>query len=295
MMAIRINSAILNRKVYDEDDVYITNSSTAHSNISTDCNLFGNEFEAIYPTHNLIVNTIETGTYWVGAKVGFKRNINPLDKSHSSVTNVTWLEAEQMCNEKDQNLLQRPTVIGHEFRNGKYYWVSFFRKKNISWGEGGDKDVCAAITIFPNRSVSLVSKFCTDIRAALCYRTKTPANEGRTNFGDCNVPGLITLPLAGKTIKLRITLCINIVHVKMSMYIERLNEVNMRLPGTEFSTYTGVVENNEEVNDSAYRDLILHTPQLSPFYENETRQAEDSLDNPDYIVPEQHYHTIAEI
>ncbi|OPL33537.1 hypothetical protein AM593_01026, partial [Mytilus galloprovincialis] len=65
--------------VYSEDDVYISNSSTIRSSIPTDCNLFGNKFEADYPVQKININITETGTFWVGARIGFERNINPLE------------------------------------------------------------------------------------------------------------------------------------------------------------------------------------------------------------------------
>lgn len=64
--------------VYSEDDVYISNSTTTHSNIPTDCNLFGNQFEAEYPVQKININITVTGTYWIGAKIVFTRSINPL-------------------------------------------------------------------------------------------------------------------------------------------------------------------------------------------------------------------------
>lgn len=69
---------IITLTVYSEDDVYITNSSTTYNNIPRDCNLFGSHFGADYSNYRLILNITETRTFWVGAKIGFKRNINPL-------------------------------------------------------------------------------------------------------------------------------------------------------------------------------------------------------------------------
>lgn len=63
--------------MYSEDDVYTTNSTTTYSKIPTDCTLFGSKFGSDNSSYKLILNTTDTLTYWVGAKIGFKININP--------------------------------------------------------------------------------------------------------------------------------------------------------------------------------------------------------------------------
>ncbi|VDI27600.1 Hypothetical predicted protein [Mytilus galloprovincialis] len=300
ILTIVITSARNDNKVYSEDDVYISNSSTTRSSIPTDCNLFGNKFEADYPVQKININITETGTFWVGARIGFERNINPLgvltacndsrtgsldecnrhceghkyfsynedscsclksnhvdvglsktkickhpqnglcyedncvvyerdvvndaymcdvyyfeslvkdwifttekcslklnficdgDNPSSDAMNTSWLVAEQTCSKKNKHLLQKTKIPGNEFKDGTKYWVSFFRRKNISWGIGGDKDVCAAITIFPNRSVSLVSRFCTDQLATLCHIHKLQRDHQNTTAnGDSSPLGLI--------------------------------------------------------------------------------------------------------
>lgn len=63
---------------YSENDVYTTNSSTTYSNIPSDCSLFGSKFETVNLKHKVILNVAKNGTYWIGAKIGYERNINPL-------------------------------------------------------------------------------------------------------------------------------------------------------------------------------------------------------------------------
>ncbi|XP_052068567.1 uncharacterized protein LOC127707852 isoform X2 [Mytilus californianus] len=321
ILTIVITSATKDSKVYSEDDVYISNSSTTHNNILTDCNLFGNEFEADYPVQKLNINTTETGTYWVGANIGFQRNINPLgvrrtacnnnrngsldecnrhckgqkyfsynehscsclndhhvdvglsktkickhpknglcyeqncvvyerdvekedylcdvyyfepnirewifttkncsvklnficdgDNPSSDATNTSWLVAEQICSKKDKHLLQMTKILEKRFKDGNNYWVSFFRRKKISWGIGGDKDVCAAITIFPNGSVSLVSRFCTEQLATLCYTHKLHRDHRNTTANDDSSPlGLIVGCCIGVLAVIAMCICIIIV------------------------------------------------------------------------------------
>lgn len=50
--------------------------------------------------------------------------------------NTAWLGAEQTCSKKDRLLLQRKKILGNELKDGTKYWVSFFRRKKISWGLG---------------------------------------------------------------------------------------------------------------------------------------------------------------
>lgn len=49
----------------------------------------------------------------------------------------------------------------------------------------------------------------------------------------------------------------------MRMYEENLKRVNERLPGTEFSNYTGIDKSNEEIDGSAYNELSDIPPQLT--------------------------------
>ncbi|XP_071129505.1 uncharacterized protein [Mytilus edulis] len=78
ILTIVITSARNDNKVYSEDDVYLTTCPTTYSNMPSDCNLFGSYFEADSSNFKDILNITENGTYWIGAKIGFKRNINPL-------------------------------------------------------------------------------------------------------------------------------------------------------------------------------------------------------------------------
>ncbi|CAC5386346.1 unnamed protein product [Mytilus coruscus] len=56
---------------------------------------------------------------------------------------------------------------------------------------------------------------------------------------------------------------------KIRIYEEKLKKVNERLPGTEFSNYTGIEDTNEEVHDSAYKELSDNVSQLRNCHEKE--------------------------
>lgn len=83
----------------------------------------------------------------------------------------------------------------------------------------------------------------------------------------------------------------NIIY-RIRIYKDQLRRVNERLPGTEFSTYTGIEETNEEPYDPEYNELTANLPQ---HVERRMNTSNDRVDNQGYLVPEQHYHTIPEV
>ncbi|VDI27599.1 Hypothetical predicted protein [Mytilus galloprovincialis] len=372
ILTIVITSARNDNKVYSEDDVYISNSSTTRSSIPTDCNLFGNKFEADYPVQKININITETGTFWVGARIGFERNINPLgvltacndsrtgsldecnrhceghkyfsynedscsclksnhvdvglsktkickhpqnglcyedncvvyerdvvndaymcdvyyfeslvkdwifttekcslklnficdgDNPSSDAMNTSWLVAEQTCSKKNKHLLQKTKIPGNEFKDGTKYWVSFFRRKNISWGIGGDKDVCAAITIFPNRSVSLVSRFCTDQLATLCHIHKLQRDHQNTTAnGDSSPLGLIVGCCVGFLAVIAMFILFIIfkrrnVKKRKLRYLESV----IRDHDTEYTEYDNPMEDN---SDHMYKSTDVTKPSCSDY------------------------------
>lgn len=83
---------------------------------------------------------------------------------------------------------------------------------------------------------------------------------------------------------------------RIRMYQEILKSVNERLPGTEFSNYTGIEDTNEELNDSGYKELSENVLQPTANRHEEIMDtSEDTLDYQGYLVPEQHYHTIPDV
>ncbi|CAG2226754.1 unnamed protein product [Mytilus edulis] len=85
-----------NTKEYSDNDVYISNYITTYDNITTNCSLFGSKFDENYPVDKLMINITKTGTYWIGAKIGFKRNINPYRVQ--SGCNVNYNGSLDECN-----------------------------------------------------------------------------------------------------------------------------------------------------------------------------------------------------
>lgn len=68
--------------------------------------------------------------------------------------------------------------------------------------------------------------------------------------------------------------------------------MNERLPGTEFSNYTGIEDSNEEVDSPGYNELSDDSSQHN---ESEFEAPKDNVDSQGYLMYEQHYHTIPEV
>jgi hypothetical protein len=52
------------------------------------CNLVGAEFDQDYPANSTRLNITDDGTFWIGATIGFKRDINPLGKLDDILTSM---------------------------------------------------------------------------------------------------------------------------------------------------------------------------------------------------------------
>ena len=50
---------------------------------------------------------------------------------------LTWYEAYQRCKDDGQDLLQHSNgKYVKNYKDGRTYWVSLFRRTQISWGKG---------------------------------------------------------------------------------------------------------------------------------------------------------------
>ncbi|CAC5375877.1 unnamed protein product [Mytilus coruscus] len=195
-----------------------------------------------------------------------------------------------MCSKKGQHLLQAPQILGNEFRQRTKYWISLFRRKKFSWGEDFTKTVCVAARIQANGSYRLKSHFCNESLEALCHK------PDHTNYGSSDSEVMIA---SLGTVLGVVVVCIIVVaainYRRISIYKDKLKKVNERLPGTEFSTYTGIEENNEEPNNLGYSELVVSTShRLAECHEIEMDTRDDAMDYQGYLVPEQHYRTIPE-
>jgi hypothetical protein len=64
--------------MFTDTDIFITNTTSTYEDIPKDCKLVGAEFNQDYPTNSTRLNITDNGPFWIGATIGFKRNINPV-------------------------------------------------------------------------------------------------------------------------------------------------------------------------------------------------------------------------
>ena len=82
--------------MFTDEDIFITNTTSTYEAIPKDCKLIGAEFDQDYPTNSTRLNITEDGPFWIGATIGFKRNINPIGNVDDILTiiyisNYWWL------------------------------------------------------------------------------------------------------------------------------------------------------------------------------------------------------------
>ena len=77
-----------------DEDIFITNTTSTYEDIPKDCKLVGAEFDQDYPTNSIRLNITDDGSFWIGATIGFKRNINPIGNActcHIDNISYWWL------------------------------------------------------------------------------------------------------------------------------------------------------------------------------------------------------------
>jgi hypothetical protein len=51
-------------------------------------------------------------------------------------SNISWYEAYQKCKDSGLDLLQNGKGIRDTYKDGRTYWVSYFRRREFFWGKG---------------------------------------------------------------------------------------------------------------------------------------------------------------
>jgi hypothetical protein len=77
--------------MFTDGDIFITNVTTTYEDIPKYCNLVGAEFDQDYPANNTRLNITDDGFFWIGATLGFKRNINPIGKLDDILTSILYI------------------------------------------------------------------------------------------------------------------------------------------------------------------------------------------------------------
>jgi hypothetical protein len=77
--------------MFTDGDIFITNVTTTYEDIPKYCNLVGAEFDQDYPANSTRLNITDDGTFWIGATIGFKRNINPIGNLDDILTSILYI------------------------------------------------------------------------------------------------------------------------------------------------------------------------------------------------------------
>ncbi|CAC5409967.1 unnamed protein product [Mytilus coruscus] len=196
-----------------------------------------------------------------------------------TITN-TYIEQECVTTNKDQN---RFTISDC---NAKYLYGC----RNIS-GKHSGTEFCVAVK--KGKTNEFTVEECSRKFPFLCSRSIM-----MNKIADS--PRIVTFPASVAAAEFVVIIILVFLVVLISVksfkrirfYKEQLKQVNERLPGTEFSTYTGIEETTEEVNNTGYKELSDNSQQNN---EMGLEASEDGVDNQGYLIPEQHYHTIPEV
>jgi hypothetical protein len=83
-------------KMFTDKDIFKTNTTSTYEDIPKDCKLVGAEFDQDHPTNSTRLNITDDESFWIGATIGFKRNINPIGNVDDILTiiyisNYWWL------------------------------------------------------------------------------------------------------------------------------------------------------------------------------------------------------------
>ncbi|XP_052070742.1 uncharacterized protein LOC127709319 isoform X2 [Mytilus californianus] len=213
----------------------------------------------------------------------------------------SWYEYQEFCLKQGSSVLYKRNTIGNKAKAGISYWTPIFRSHTVVNGKHTGKEFCLAVS--NAESKYFIVENCTSQFPFLCSgdQMKNMIDNSKSND---RYPRYITLPLpvVVAVILFVIILIFIIVLIstkafkKIRIYQEKLKKVNERLPGTEFSNYTGIEDTNEELHDSAYKELSDNVSQLrTNCHERKMDTSEDTFDYQDYLVPEQHYHTIPDV
>ncbi|CAC5409968.1 unnamed protein product [Mytilus coruscus] len=209
----------------------------------------------------------------------------------------SWYDYQEECLKEGIFVLYDRNTLGSHAHSNEIYWTPIFRSHTVSSGTAVERDFCIALSNAENRYFTIES--CSTLLPFLCAKTKMESSKNGSESDITHHPlkALLTSVIiaAALLIILLIFMMIMISSKtlgRLRFYKEKLQKVNERLQGTEFSEYTGLEEINVEGNESGYRELSPNMQQLST--ERHAHTPRDQLDHQGYLVPEQHYQTIQE-
>ena len=74
--------------MFTDQAIFITKITSTYQDIPQECKLVGAEFDQDYQTDSIHLNNTDDGTFWIGATIGFKRNVNPIGNLDDIVTSI---------------------------------------------------------------------------------------------------------------------------------------------------------------------------------------------------------------
>ncbi|CAG2228723.1 unnamed protein product [Mytilus edulis] len=181
---------------------------------------------------------------------------------------ISWYDYQERCLKDGSFVLYNRNTTGKDAKEKKVFWTPIFRSHTVVSGKYSGKYLCVAIQKADTNTFTVEE--CSTKFPFLCSESKKKKTIDDIT-PNVQFPQIITLPtfvvVADLLVILILIILIVIICIKssrgMRMYEENLKRLNERLPGTEFSNYTGIDKTSEEIDGSAYNELSDISPQLT--------------------------------
>ncbi|CAG2211721.1 unnamed protein product [Mytilus edulis] len=190
-------------------------------------------------------------------------------------TRKTWYDYQEDCLKQGNFVLYNNNTLRSYPQTNETYWTPIFRSHTVSSEIAKEKDFCIALSNVETRYFTI--EHCSTLLPFLCTKSKSESNI--KHYHEMAILTSVIIA-AALIIILLIFLMIMISSRalgRLRFYKEKLQKVNERLQGTEFSEYTGLDESNVEGNESGYRELSPRMQQRSTIRQAHTPR--DQLDH----------------
>ncbi|XP_071132845.1 uncharacterized protein [Mytilus edulis] len=203
----------------------------------------------------------------------------------------SWHNYQERCLKEGSFVLFNRNTIGRRAKNNGKFWTPIFRSHALVSGKHSGTKFCVAVK--KGKTNEFTVEECSRKFPFLCSRS---ISRNKIAYS----PHIVTFPASIAAVELVVIIILVFLVVVISfksykrlrIYEEQLKQVNERLPGTEFSNYTGIEDSNEEGNSPGYNELSDDSTQHN---ESEFEPPKDNVYSQGYLMSEQHYHTIPEV
>ncbi|CAC5408433.1 unnamed protein product [Mytilus coruscus] len=239
-------------------------------------------------TTDIFVNLLENTTFkeddkaWTGTVIKYTKfaafivllDMLKIEKNGNQYTSEllrkSWYEYQEICLKEGRFVLFNRHTIGNAAKDNEVFWTPIFRSHTV---------VSGIISITELNGV-------VNMLIQICF-SKEEYDRLQSTYCDISC-----ICRSGRTCGYHYPDISSCCYQLIRFYKEQLKQVNEKLPGTEFSSYTGIKDTNEEVNSLGYKELSDNSQQ-----NNETglKASQDEVDNQGYLISEQHYHIIPEV